>query len=243
MDHRDLLAVARTLGDAQSPPEYVAAVASELHRLIPADDVFWVSSDYWHRTSTVVRPDASLDRSLSDAVAQAVDHPVVASYVATRDLSPRRLSDAGAHRRDARGRAVDGLERELGAHQLSMVVEMAGLTGHAWILGRAARDFTDAEVDAAGWLLPLLTAYDRTNRYRPADGEVALTPREVEILALVARGLTAAAIGHGLGISARTVGKHLENAYAKLDRHDRLLAVERAVELGVVPDPHRRPRR
>jgi DNA-binding NarL/FixJ family response regulator len=31
------------------------------------------------------------------------------------------------------------------------------------------------------------------------------------------------------------VQKHLENAYRKLGRHDRLLAVDRARELGVLP--------
>ncbi len=54
-----------------------------------------------------------------------------------------------------------------------------------------------------------------------------LTLREAEILGYLARGLTASAIGRLLRISDRTVSKHLENAYRKLDCGDRLVAVRR----------------
>jgi DNA-binding NarL/FixJ family response regulator len=57
-----------------------------------------------------------------------------------------------------------------------------------------------------------------------------LTAREVHILELLAAGLTADAIGRHCGISPRTVGKHLENIYAKLGCHDRLTAVLRVLE-------------
>lgn len=43
-----------------------------------------------------------------------------------------------------------------------------------------------------------------------------LTPREADVLAKVAQGLTNKQIGQSLGISARTVTKHLENAFPKL---------------------------
>src|SRR3712207_8720070 len=45
------------------------------------------------------------------------------------------------------------------------------------------------------------------------------------ILELLAEGLTAQAIGHRLGISARTVQVHLRRTYRALGVHDRLLAV------------------
>lgn len=52
-----------------------------------------------------------------------------------------------------------------------------------------------------------------------------LTAREQQVLAALAGGGPAHAIGHELGISERTVHKHLENIYAKLGVHDRLEAV------------------
>ena len=64
-----------------------------------------------------------------------------------------------------------------------------------------------------------------------------MTPREARVLELLAAGLTATAIGHACRISPRTVRKYLENIYAKLSCHDRLLAVRRARELGLVGSP------
>ena len=56
-----------------------------------------------------------------------------------------------------------------------------------------------------------------------------LTPRECEIIALVAEGLTNGQIAAQLWISAGTVRRHLENAYAKLGVHTRTGAVRMAL--------------
>ncbi|MGI8485349.1 MAG: helix-turn-helix transcriptional regulator [Thermomicrobiales bacterium] len=64
------------------------------------------------------------------------------------------------------------------------------------------------------------------------DGSFAsgLTPREVEVLRLVAKGLTDAAVGQRLFISSRTVSQHLRSIYAKLDLPSRAAATRYAVE-------------
>jgi DNA-binding CsgD family transcriptional regulator len=70
------------------------------------------------------------------------------------------------------------------------------------------------------------------------DGvSVLLTDRELAVLDLAADGLITAAIARRLGISPRTVGKHLEQAYRKLGANDRVSAVLRAHSLGLVPFP------
>jgi len=61
-----------------------------------------------------------------------------------------------------------------------------------------------------------------------------LTGRELAVLQLLAEGLIAQAISHRLGVSVRTVHKHLETVYEKLDSHDRLSAVLRAQQLGII---------
>ena len=68
----------------------------------------------------------------------------------------------------------------------------------------------------------------------PASEEIVegLTPRELEVLRLAARGLTNQAIGAELNISDRTVQGHLANVYAKLGVSTRTEAVLRAVKLG-----------
>jgi len=65
----------------------------------------------------------------------------------------------------------------------------------------------------------------------------ALTPREVEVLQLMARGLDNAAIGERLGIGYTTVRAHVSSIMAKLDARSRLAAVVRALQRGIVQPP------
>jgi DNA-binding CsgD family transcriptional regulator len=55
----------------------------------------------------------------------------------------------------------------------------------------------------------------------------SLTPRECEVVVLVAEGKTNAEIARQLWISPGTVRRHLENVFAKLDVHTRTAAVAR----------------
>ena len=68
-------------------------------------------------------------------------------------------------------------------------------------------------------------------REMPVRG--ALTPREVEVLALVGEGLSNKAIARRLTISAHTVKYHLEAIFAKLGVRSRAEAVTRGLRLGV----------
>jgi DNA-binding NarL/FixJ family response regulator len=73
-------------------------------------------------------------------------------------------------------------------------------------------------------------------RDAPAPAE-PLTPREGEVLRLVARGRTNQEIGRELVLSVSTVKTHLEHIIAKLGVSDRTQAAVRAAELGLLaPD-------
>ena len=65
-----------------------------------------------------------------------------------------------------------------------------------------------------------------------ADQVEPLTPRELDVLRLAAKGLTNKAIGHQLGISHRTVQGHLANIYGKLGVSSRTEAVTEAIRRG-----------
>jgi DNA-binding NarL/FixJ family response regulator len=70
---------------------------------------------------------------------------------------------------------------------------------------------------------------------RPMGAQAAvepLTEREIEVLRLVAKGLTNKAVGQALGISDRTVQGHLANIYGKLDAASRTEAVTEALKQG-----------
>ena len=63
-----------------------------------------------------------------------------------------------------------------------------------------------------------------------------LTERELEILLLVAKGLTNPDIGNRLYLSANTVKTHLRNIYGKLGVNNRTQAVARGRGLGIIVD-------
>ena len=65
-------------------------------------------------------------------------------------------------------------------------------------------------------------------------GDVALTPREAEILALIAEGHTAKQIAQMLVISPRTVDRHRENLLGKLGLRNSTELTRYAIRIGLV---------
>jgi DNA-binding NarL/FixJ family response regulator len=61
----------------------------------------------------------------------------------------------------------------------------------------------------------------------------ALTPRETEVLRLVAKGLAYKQIAQRLGISHRTVQNHVQNTLTKLHLHNRVELVRYAIDRGL----------
>ena len=67
-----------------------------------------------------------------------------------------------------------------------------------------------------------------------ADGDVPLTPRELEVLTLLAEGLSNKAIARRLGISVHTAKFHVGALIDKLDAVGRTDAVTQAARRGVI---------
>ncbi len=67
-----------------------------------------------------------------------------------------------------------------------------------------------------------------------ADAEAPLTPREVEVLTLLAEGASNKAIARRLGISVHTAKFHVGQLLDKLDAIGRTDAVAHAARLGVI---------
>ncbi|GAA4113661.1 response regulator transcription factor [Knoellia locipacati] len=70
-----------------------------------------------------------------------------------------------------------------------------------------------------------------------APARVELTPRELEVLKAVARGLSNAEVGRELYIGEATVKTHLLRVFAKLEVTDRTAAVTAAYRLGLIAVP------
>jgi len=62
----------------------------------------------------------------------------------------------------------------------------------------------------------------------------SLTPREEQVLGLLGQGHSNKGIAKLMGVSPETVKDHVERVYQKLEVRDRLGAVRRATELGIL---------
>ena len=65
--------------------------------------------------------------------------------------------------------------------------------------------------------------------------QVGLTARELEILALIAQGLSNREIGEKLFVSENTVKTHSSRLFEKMQVNRRVQAVQRGKELGLIP--------
>ena len=89
--------------------------------------------------------------------------------------------------------------------------------------GRLELDAVDAVLAAAGQA----PAKRRT-------GPSGLTPREIEVLTLIARGASTRQVARTLGITARTAGTHIERIYAKIGASTRSTATLFAMQQGLL---------
>ncbi len=114
----------------------------------------------------------------------------------------------------------------------------AGASGYL-LKGTPAERVVDAvcEVHAGGSVIQPRLARRLLRHFQAQDqeeGAPRLTPRETEILGLIARGLSNREAAEALGVSPATVRTHLEHIYAKLDVSNRTEAVTEAIRRGII---------
>jgi DNA-binding NarL/FixJ family response regulator len=98
-------------------------------------------------------------------------------------------------------------------------------------------DAARMELDAARTVFEQLGAQSDLAALAPVDGAARghpLTPRECEVLTLVAQGNTNRGIATILFLSEKTVARHLSNIFTKIDVSSRAAATAYAYEHGLV---------
>jgi HD-GYP domain-containing protein (c-di-GMP phosphodiesterase class II) len=141
---------------------------------------------------------------------------------------PRGLSGAAISRHARILGAVDAYQamREPRSYRAERTADDAAVELRAEVSARRL----DAEaVDAV-----LAAAGHRVQRRR--EGPAGLTPREVEVLRLLAQGLSNKEIAVRLVISPKTAGNHIEHIYAKIDASSRATASLFAMQHGLLPE-------
>jgi DNA-binding CsgD family transcriptional regulator len=213
--------------------DFRGTLVRALRTTVPAD---WVSlnaigpepGDVWFLS--VPEPPAELVVAFQR---HAHQNPLVQRFLRTQDGRAYRFSDVVT---PAALRRLD-LFREVYArlgveHQIALT--LPSRPGHVLgiALSRRAHDFSDAERELLNRARPYLIQCYRTvlafadlrevaARHAPESvverlARDGLTAREAQIVRLVALGRSNQAVADELGLSVRTVQKHLEHAFRKL---------------------------
>jgi HD-GYP domain-containing protein (c-di-GMP phosphodiesterase class II) len=161
--------------------------------------------------------------------------PVLARLGAIASLTNERCDGSGYHRGLTRS-AIPVGARLLGAacayramieprsHRPAMSSKEAATELRREVrAGRFDADAVDAVLAAAGH-----------GQGKRRSGPAGLTPREVEVLALIARGASNRQVAQALGISAKTAGTHIERIYGKIGASTRSTATLFAMQHGLL---------
>ena len=150
-------------------------------------------------------------------------HPLVRFHGYEGGRITQRISDCLPFGQFRRGALFNEYYRRIGIqHAIALPVLVHDGLLVSFVLNRSRRDFSDRERMLLDLLRPPLARL-----YRRTRGLERLTARESEVLHWIGCGKTDRQIAAILGISARTVQKHLQNLYPKLGVESRTAAAMR----------------
>jgi DNA-binding CsgD family transcriptional regulator len=238
-DFRGMLEFLEVAGEVDGVDPFPEPVLAALRRLIPADIVSYGELD---RDSPGRRagvrwqgvPRADVTPDICEAHLRFTyqkPHPPWATAAGRAVRWSDLLSRRQLHRLDVYAEVGKPLGAE---YQLELwLLTPDGVAG-GFSLDRCEHDFSERDVHVLDTLRPHFVQLWRNARLRRPAAAGLLTPREREILAWVARGKTNREIAAVLYLAPGTVGKHLDNVYAKLGVGSRAGAVARAFQGSVL---------
>jgi len=240
--NQPVLDAARHLAQSRTVGIFIDQSLGCLEEFFPGSLVSFNRIDLEKRTGAAAfRPyRAELDQAV-DGVGRLLDeHPLHRWYTSQPDWSPVRISDVMPWERFRRTRLLTEVLAPAGACHMIAIMLVPPSSGQFVYFGttRADPDYTDGELELCRLLQPALvalyTALTLAEHASPNGKAMALTRREHAVLGYLADGLTAEAIARRLSARPATVRKHLQNLYAKLGTSDRLGAVIRGRDLGLL---------
>jgi DNA-binding CsgD family transcriptional regulator len=218
------------------------SLAEALYRIVGADSAVvnvWRGRPRAAPSLTLVGQSPRTASELEAWARQFAGHPYFAHLLATGDPRPYRTSDFmpfHLFRQTAVYRKL--LARDQLRHQLLMTLHLTDQDLVFVALLRRLHNFSDGEVGDLEQLRgPLSAALAYRAEVRAIQAKIrsdslpahptepGLTSRENQVLALIAVGCTNDQAAHRLGISTRTIRKHLEAVFAKAHVSSRAAAV------------------
>jgi non-specific serine/threonine protein kinase len=173
----------------------------------------------------------SLRRELGGGVEMIEDVEGMAALAAATGEYRRavRWWSAAENERHARHAPLDRADRKAYQHDLARARAALGEAAFTstWATGTMAT-FDQVVIEALDYRPP-----DTRPPAKPEERGI-LSPREVEVLRLVAEGYTNQEVGQALSISTRTVATHVDHILTKLDVGSRAAAVAYATRRGII---------
>jgi len=256
MLHADLRLGLDTLGAigeaARTSAGFAATGVASLRRLVAAEltTLSICDLDTGHRSVVSDLPGAISRREIEVFDRHFHAHPLVRAHGRNDRAATRRVSDLVA-RGDWRSSALfNDYYRPIGIdHAMAVPIHVKANVLVSFVFNRRGRDFSERERDRVESIRRHLGNLYRLSREiegpRAAWGvpsprssaDTGLTTRELEVLRWLGCGKTDKDIAGILGISPRTVHKHLQRIYEKLGVETRTAAVVRAMRLAGAPRP------
>jgi non-specific serine/threonine protein kinase len=254
-DHRGLaisLLYLGVLARAQGDNARARSLLGEAVRMFGAiDDRFMIASARGHLADVeldagdLARARRLLGESLATlrvlgarlSIVRCLEREARLALVEGRFATVLRLGGAASAFRSSMGATLlaaelADVERMLGAARSALSAETAA---QQWALGRAMT--VDEAMDLAlGTSTDVSEPPEPTQIDQTIDRELQLTPRQREVAALVARGLTNQEIASALVISQRTAETHVQNVLTKLDLTSRSQLAVWAHQRGLIPN-------
>lgn len=231
-DYRAILEVVRGAADTDGTDAFPEPVLAEIRHLIPCDVVNYGAYAGATRRRRAIRSSPPDRLPVPAAIARAHDqlrqtHPIRPTKATLG--RPVRLSDI-VDLAEWRGSPIyEAVARPLGIeYTIELWIEDRGAIIGSFGFDRQTRDFSDRDLNVLRVLAPHLVLLHRAKRAaQPVESAITqlLSPREREVLSLVADGLTTRKIAAALFIAPGTVRKHIDNLLHKLNVHNRAAAV------------------
>ncbi len=227
VDADGALAVVAEAANCQDSTPFPRSVIELLLQLIRAERAGYYEYESGVRpnTYTVEQPSIDFLRN-DDAIDETAWSWPLRDHVGLQATSVRALSDSLTRTQRRRNPFHVAVSRPLGVEdEIKLWLPAPGqrVRGFLFVREPSRPDFETRERSILTLLGPHLARV--RDRWEQRNRPELLTPREAEVLCLVAAGLTNRQIAKQLVLSTGTIRTHLDNIYAKLNVHTRTAAV------------------
>jgi DNA-binding CsgD family transcriptional regulator len=243
-DLRATLDVLNTFGEAsETGAAFARHGVTRLQRLVSSDLVTLSICDLdgGHRTVVSNLPGAISKREIEVFDRYFYDHPLVQQHGRNPGAVTLRINDVLQEHQFQRTPLFNDYYRPIRIdHAMAVPIHVDRNLLVSFVFNRSKRDFSDRERACMELIRPHLGNFYRLTRAldsarsapivrNGSAPELRLSTREREVMHWLAGGKTDRDIGEILGISPRTVHKHLQRIYEKLGVETRTAAVMRFV--------------